>query len=179
MTSAKSPIIVVMGVSGSGKSSLGQALAQRLSGHFIEGDDLHPASNIEKMSAGIPLDDADRMPWLDGICIEINSRRSDGAPIVASCSALKKAYRDRLRSKVSDRDLQFIFLDGSLDVLFGRMQARKDHFMPSLLLSTQIATLEPPIGEPDVLWVDVAASLEQSAQLALDHLATISLAERP
>jgi len=149
--------IIVMGVSGSGKSTVGAALAEELRLPFLEGDSLHPKSNIEKMSAGIPLTDEDRWPWLDQIGARL-AQAPDG--IIISCSALKKTYRDRLRA-AAGAQLAFIFLDGSLAVLREHMGHRTGHFMPLSMLDSQLATLEPPTGEPLVLRQDIAEPIDR------------------
>lgn len=139
--------IIVMGVSGSGKSTLASALAQVLGLSFIEGDDLHPQSNIAKMQAGQPLNDADRLPWLQAIAAAL-SNGADGA--VASCSALKKSYRDLLREQTGE-PLYFICLTCDPKTIAARMQARHGHFMPASLLTSQLASFEIPQGEPVTL----------------------------
>jgi gluconokinase len=148
------PPIVIMGVSGSGKSTVGGALAARLHVPFIEADDLHPKSNREKMSAGIPLTDDDRWPWLEAVGARMEEVRLEGHGVVATCSALKRVYRDRLRSKVTG-PLVFVLLDSPKAVIAGRMGRRKGHFMPPALLDSQLATLEKPLpDEPAMLVVD-------------------------
>lgn len=161
--------VVVMGVSGAGKSLIGETLAKALSVPFIEGDQLHPRANVEKMSSGIPLTDEDRWPWLDrvGEALAAASGRSDGA--VASCSALKKSYRDRLRAAVGPR-LRFVFLSGDRALLEERMTARKHHFMPAGLLDSQFATLEAPTDEADVLTVDVSPTPDEIVAAIVDGL---------
>ena len=144
--------VVVMGVSGSGKTSVGSAIADALSIPFVEGDVLHPQGNVQKMVSGIPLDDQDRWPWLDRIGAEL-ARAETG--VVISCSALKKIYRERLR-QAADGALAFIFLDGGLEVLRDHMGRRTGHFMPLSMLDSQLATLEPPTKEPLVLRQDIA-----------------------
>jgi gluconokinase len=161
--------VIVMGVSGCGKTSVGEGLAAALKCRFVEGDSLHPPANIEKMSAGIPLMDEDRWPWLDIIGQLIGESVERNEMIVVSCSALKKAYRDRLRAEAGGR-LAFVFLEGSRAVLEGRMKARAGHFMPPSLLDSQFATLEPPIGEPGVVTVDVDQSLAEIVKKALAGL---------
>jgi len=160
--------IIVMGVSGSGKSSVARRLAERAGHDFIEGDELHPASNVEKMARGIPLEDADRWPWLALIGAEIAGHRQKG--VVITCSALKKAYRDRLR-KAAGGPLAFVFLDGSEALLSARMGHRTGHFMPVSLLQSQLATLERPDGEPGVVVVDIDHPLETICDAALSGLA--------
>ena len=149
---AAMPAIVVMGVCGCGKSSVGAALAARLGADFIEGDRLHPPASIAKMARGEPLDDADRQPWLEAICRAIIDADAAGRGVVVSCSALRRAYRDQLRTA---GPLQFVFLTGSKAVLAERMGRRDDHFMPLALLDSQLATLEVPSGEEDVVTLDI------------------------
>jgi gluconokinase len=151
---------VVMGVSGSGKSLVGEAVAADLGLVFVEGDALHPKANIEKMSMGIPLTDADRLPWLDKIGQEIATSLAAGEGIVVSCSALKRMYRNRLRGSAQGR-LIFIFLKGSEEVLAPRMAARKGHFMPASLLKSQLATLEDPSAEDGVITVDISGTPDE------------------
>lgn len=126
-----------MGVSGSGKSTVARAAAERLGWGYVEGDDLHPAANVARMRAGQPLTDADRAPWLDRIAETIAAR----APVVVTCSALKRSYRDRLRR--DNPGLQFAFLDVPEPVLRDRLARRTGHYMPASLLDSQLATLEP------------------------------------
>lgn len=158
--------IVIMGVSGSGKSTIGALLAHELALPFIEGDALHPEENIAKMRAGHPLQDEDRWPWLDRIA-ELIALSDKG--VVVSCSALKKAYRDRLRQK-SGGQLRFIFLDAASTDLLMRMRERSGHFMPVSLLESQIATLEAPAGEALLLAVDASASPQAIVNASLDWL---------
>ncbi|MBP1842210.1 gluconokinase [Rhizobium petrolearium] len=164
--------IVVMGVSGSGKTSVGELLAKRLDCTFVEGDRLHPAANVAKMAEGIPLTDDDRWPWLDLVGKELAEARSRSESVVATCSSLKRAYRDRLR-QASGGSLCFVFLTGDPKVLEERMGARTGHFMPASLLQSQLATLESPKGEPGVVTVDIDASLDAIVDKALDQLAKI------
>lgn len=161
------PIYVVMGVSGCGKTSVGQAVAARLGLEFLEGDALHPAANVEKMAQGVPLTDEDRFPWLDRIGARIAEAGNHG--LVVSCSSLKKIYRDRLRS-FARKSLTFIFLKGSEELLTERMAARKGHFMPLSLLKSQLATLEDPTGEPDVITVDIAGTTQDVTARALEAI---------
>ncbi|GLR52197.1 gluconokinase [Shinella yambaruensis] len=167
MTAASA--IVVMGVSGSGKTSVAQGLAAALGVAFIEGDSLHPAGNVEKMSRGIPLTDEDRWPWLDTIGRALAESLGAGKTVVVSCSALKGAYRDRLR-RAAGGPLAFVFLKGSRDLLMTRMAARHGHFMPASLLDSQLATLEDPSGEPGVVTVGIDASVAAIVAAALDGL---------
>lgn len=132
--------VVCMGVSGCGKSTVAQALVERLGWRFEEGDDLHPAANKKKMSSGIPLDDDDRAPWLAEIAAWLSEQAAAGYSTISTCSALKRSYRDQLRT--ADGTVVFIHLDPSRAVLEERMQDREGHFMPASLLDSQIDTLE-------------------------------------
>lgn len=156
--------IIVMGVSGSGKSTVGAKLAEGLALPFLEGDSLHPKSNVDKMAAGIPLQDEDRWPWLDKIGERLANAENG---IVISCSALKKAYRDRLR-KAAGAPLIFVFLDGSFEVLHEHMGLRTGHFMPVSMLESQIATLESPVGEPLVFRADIADPVDKIVAESLE-----------
>ena len=147
-------VVVVMGVSGCGKSSAGSLLAQRLGIRFVEGDNLHPQANVDKMRAGMPLDDDDRKPWLERVGKALADAGEDGGVVVA-CSALKKRYRDLLRDRAGP-ELRFIHLTGDRAVLAARMVNRPGHYMPVSLLDSQLATLEATYGEQDVLEVDCA-----------------------
>ena len=161
--------VVVMGVSGCGKTNVGQALATQLSATFIEGDRLHPATNVAKMSAGTPLTDDDRWPWLDAVGAGLRA----GAPAIASCSALRRKYRDRLRV-AAGATLRFVFLSVQRPELEWRLSSRRDHFMPASLLDSQLATLELPRDEPDVLTLDgsrpVGSIADQAAAWLADQL---------
>ncbi|MBE2894420.1 gluconokinase [Spirabiliibacterium falconis] len=151
--------IILMGVSGTGKSSLGQAVANELTLKFIDGDDLHPRANILKMAQGTPLNDADRTPWLERINDAAFSLIAKNEVGIIVCSALKKVYRDRIRQ---DNDkLCFVYLDGDFDLILARMRARKGHFMKDDMLKSQFATLEEPSGEDDVLPVSIEGDFEQ------------------
>jgi gluconokinase len=152
------PWIVVMGICGCGKTSVGRAVAETLSLPLIEGDAFHPTANVEKMRAGHPLDDADRAGWLDALAAELAARPT-GA--VLACSALKRAYRDRLRRAVPR--LRFAFLALSREEALARVSARPDHFMPPTLVDSQLATLEPPTGEVDVLTLDATDPVDTLA----------------
>jgi gluconokinase len=150
--------LVVMGVSGSGKSTIGEKLAERLGWSYQDGDKFHPASNVAKMSAGQPLTDEDRRPWLQAIADEIDRVCAAGEQAVIACSALKRAYREVL---VHGRnDVRIIYLKGSQQLIASRLAVRKGHFMPPGLLASQFKTLEPPdIGENPVT-VSIDASVE-------------------
>ncbi|KAI9325125.1 carbohydrate kinase [Obelidium mucronatum] len=166
--------IIVMGVSGSGKSTIGQHLAARLPAAFLEGDTLHPAPNIAKMRSGAPLTDADRGPWLAAVAARI--AQSDGA-VVVSCSALKKEYRAVLRAATPA--LCFLLLSAARPVLEARLRNRSGHFMPPLLLQSQLDALQMPnhkLGdERDVLVLDVGAesSVEDTVERAVALLADV------
>ncbi len=141
MTAAgpRRPVVVVMGVSGSGKSTVGGLLAERLGVPCAEADDFHPAANIAKMAAGHPLDDADRAPWLDAVADWIAGRAAEGG--VVTCSALRHRYRDRLR--LAAPEVFFVHLDGPEELIAERLAARREHFMPATLLRSQLDALEP------------------------------------
>jgi gluconokinase len=170
----KAHAIIVMGVSGSGKSSIGEKVAEALSLRFIEGDQLHPASNVEKMSKGIPLSDADRMPWLDLIGDAMKDALAKGEGVIVTCSALKRLYRERLRAAAGG-NLFFVYLEGSRELLTERMGHRKGHFMPSSLLESQLETLEAPTGEPGVVTVDIDDTVEGIAEEARKKLAPLGV----
>ena len=145
-----------MGVSGSGKTTVGKLLAERLGWQYQEGDALHPLENVAKMSAGTPLTDADRIPWLERIAARIDDWRSRGESGVVTCSALKRAYRDII---IGDRpDVGLVHLRGSRELIGRRMAARKGHFMPTALLDNQFATLQEPSPEERAITVDVGGT---------------------
>lgn len=147
--------LIVMGVSGSGKTTIGKALADRLGWTYEDADDFHPPANVAKMSAGHPLSDDDRWPWLRAIAAEIDKVADRGGYVVFGCSALKRSYRDVL---VHGRaDTRIVYLDGSRETIARRIAARRHHFMPPGLLDSQFATLEPPGAEenPIVVGIDV------------------------
>lgn len=147
--------VVVMGVSGSGKSTVGAALAQRMRVPFADGDDFHPAANIAKMSAGHALDDDDRYPWLEAIGEWLAGHHAGG---VMSCSALKRKYRDQLRRHCSD--VVYLYLSGSPEVIRKRQASRPGHFMPAALLDSQFATLEPLGPDETGIAIDVDQSID-------------------
>ncbi|RYB06432.1 gluconokinase [Lichenibacterium ramalinae] len=150
----KAPLpVVVMGVSGSGKSTVAAQLAGRIGLPYIDGDDLHPQSNVDKMHAGTPLDDEDRWPWLDRVAATLNERSAGQGGVILACSALKRAYRDRLRTGTGG-NVRFAFLDVDMDEIERRLKRRVHHFMPAHLLQSQFDTLERPgPDETDVLTV--------------------------
>lgn len=153
-TITKPVIAVVMGVSGSGKTTVAVLLSAALGCQFQEGDDLHPAANVEKMRSGTPLTDADRLPWLQKIADELDGWRARGESGVLTCSALKRSYRDII---VGGRtDVTLVYLKGSRDLIHRRMAARHEHFMPVALLDNQFATLQEPTPDECPITVDVA-----------------------
>lgn len=159
MTVATTRRWVVMGVSGSGKSTLGRLLAEQLQCRFVEGDDEHPAANVDKMRSGQALSDADRLPWLLRLQSHIGTARKNGDGLVLTCSALKHAYRDLLRS--GDPGLTFLHLQGDLSLLEGRLRDRRGHFMPPALLASQLRDLEPLAAAERGLRLDIAEPPEQ------------------
>ena len=162
-------IVVVMGVAGSGKSTVGRALARRLGWSFQEGDSLHPPENVAKMRAGHPLDDQDRAPWLAAVAGRIDEWRRNGTAAVVTCSALKRQYRDVV---VGDRpDVRLVYLHGSPGLLAERLAARRGHFMPASLLDSQLATLEPPGPDEHAISVSVAAPVESIVERIVAALA--------
>jgi carbohydrate kinase (thermoresistant glucokinase family) len=166
--------IVVMGVSGCGKSTIAGALAQALGWPFVEGDALHPADNVARMAAGVPLTDADRAGWLDALGERLAAARREGRPVVMSCSALKRSYRDQLRAH--DPHLRLLHLQGDQALLAERLAQRSGHYMPVSLLPSQLATLEPPATDEAALLQDIRQAPEVIVQAALAHfgLATVA-----
>ncbi|WP_407110038.1 gluconokinase [Streptomyces sp. DSM 116494] len=163
------PVVVIMGVAGTGKTTIGPLLAARLDVPYAEGDDFHPQANIHKMSAGTPLGDDDRWPWLDAIGAWAHERAGHGG--VVSCSALKRSYRDRLRAAAPG--VVFVHLNGDRALVEDRMAHRQGHFMPTALLDSQFATLQPLEPDEAGVSVDVAGSPEEitgRAAAALDAL---------
>ncbi|CNJ27972.1 gluconokinase [Yersinia mollaretii] len=152
--------IIVMGVSGSGKTTVGEAVARQIHAKFIDGDDLHPRANIQKMGSGHPLNDEDRMPWLERLSDAAYSLNHKNETGIIVCSALKRRYRDRLRE--GNQGMVFLYLKGSFDVIMERLKARSGHFMPTDLLKSQFETLEEPgADEPDVICVDIDADVDE------------------
>lgn len=154
-----------MGVSGCGKSSIGAMLAQELGVQFHEGDSFHPAANVAKMSAGIPLTDADRVDWLERLCGVIRQSAASGEGMVLSCSALKRRYRDQLRA--ADPSLRFAHLEGDRELIAQRMQSREGHYMPLSLLDSQLADLEPLQEDEAGLRLDIRQEPAQLVQAIL------------
>lgn len=162
-------IVLVMGVSGSGKSTIGGLLASRLGARFMEGDDFHPSENIAKMSLGLPLDDEDRAPWLARMAAELEAAAHAGESVVLACSALKRDYRARLLGRSPGSVL--VWLDGEEAVIAERLRGRSGHFMPPALLQSQLETLEPPSTA-----IRVAVD-RHPADIVLEVLAALTAAE--
>jgi gluconokinase len=158
-------VIVLMGVSGSGKTTVGKRLAEALGGEFAEGDAYHPPANVEKMRSGHPLDDADRQPWLERLAAEIGGWLEAGRDVVLACSALKHRYRDIL--KAGRPGVRFVYLRGSEALIRDRLKRRRGHYMPSSLLKSQLAALEEP---EDAITVDVDRDPEEIVGSILDRL---------
>lgn len=149
--------VVVMGVSGAGKSTMGALVADALDYPFLDADSLHPQENIRKMADGTPLTDEDRWPWLDLVGHELATTQAAG--IVVACSALKRRYRDAIRAKAPDTI--FLHLDGSLEVLSARLEGRSGHFMPPNLLASQLAALEPMEGDESAVVINIAGTVNE------------------
>jgi gluconokinase len=162
---------VVMGVSGSGKTEVGRRLAARLQRDFIEGDAFHPPQNIAKMSAGIPLNDEDRHEWLLALQQQLRHAAQAGKAVVLSCSALKRRYRDLLRE--GDPKLFFVHLHGERSLLAERMQQRHGHFMPTAMLDSQLATLEPPQADERFIVVDIHETPQQIVDRIIAQCGTL------
>ena len=163
------PLVVVMGVSGSGKSTVGGLLARQLKAEFLEGDELHPTRNVERMAAGIALTDNDRRDWLLEIAQQLADAHASRHGLVVSCSALKRSYRDTLRAAASQ--LAFVHLQGERALLESRLASRPGHFMPGSLLDSQLQTLEAPGADERVLTLDVASPPAEIAARAAAWLA--------
>jgi len=154
-------IVVLMGVSGSGKTTIGKTLAERLGWKFIEGDDFHPRENVAKMAAGVPLEDSDRWPWLDALNRVLRAQHD----AIVTCSALKASYRRRLLAGVEDSRL--VYLEGSKALIASRVAARKHRYMPASLLDSQFSALEAPA---EAIRIDVGAPVEASVDAIVDAL---------
>lgn len=170
-------IIIVMGVSGSGKTSVGGLIAKRLGCGFSDADAFHSAANKAKMAAGNPLNDDDRWPWLDAMRAAIADNIANGQTHVYACSALKKIYRDRLQGSnaagynaAADKDVIFVYLSGSFALLESRLERRANHFFDPALLKSQVDTLEPPAPEEQAITIDIAPSLDQIVDHAMAAL---------
>ena len=167
-------IVVVMGVSGAGKTTVGEALARRLGLEFLDADDFHPPANVAKMAAAIPLADADRWPWLDLLNTELSVRESAGKGAVLACSALKETYRARLTNGLANARL--VHLEGSIGFIRERMKSRQHKYMPAALLESQFATLEPP---RDAITIDAALGVAEAVDRVAALLATKDPARKP
>jgi len=163
-------VLLVMGVSGSGKTTIGSLLAAQLGWAYAEADSFHPAANLAKMAAGHPLDDADRIPWLAAIGAFIDRTITDGRPAVVTCSALKRSYREFLRA--GRPNLKLLYLEASPAIVKQRLQAREGHFFPADLLTSQYRDLEPPGPDEDVLHV----SVDGTPQEIVDRLTQAGIA---
>ncbi|MGX5695774.1 gluconokinase [Agromyces soli] len=163
---AEPPILVVMGVSGSGKSTFAELIAGRFGWDLQEGDRLHPEANVAKMASGQPLTDDDRWPWLDRIAAWIDEHRAAGTPGVVTCSALKRVYRDRLARP----NVVFVHLSSSRDVIAGRLEHRSGHFMPASLLGSQFETLEPLQPDESGVVVDASATPDHEVDAVVERL---------
>jgi gluconokinase len=150
-------VVLVMGVSGSGKTTIGESLAQALGWKYLDADDFHPKANVDKMAAGIPLDDADRRPWLERINLELRAADAQKQSLVLGCSALKQAYRDLLRQGIGD--FRTVYLKGSHALIQSRVESRRHRYMPASLLKSQFATLEEP---RDALIVDISGTADEA-----------------
>jgi gluconokinase len=161
-----SPVLVVMGVSGCGKSTVAGLMAGRLAWDFEEGDDLHPAANVDKMASGHQLDDEDRWPWLANVAAWIGEHTDSGRPGIITCSALKKRYRDVLRGE----RVVFVYLDGTREQIARRLAARHGRLMPASLLESQFDALEPPTPDENAITIAVAASSSLEADEIMSRL---------
>lgn len=164
---SQQPVLVMMGVSGSGKSTVAALLAGRLGWDLGEGDDLHPPSNVAKMAAGQPLTDTDRWPWLERVAAWIRERTDAGRPAIITCSALKRRYRDVVRSE----HVVFVLLDGTREQLAERVASRPEHFMPAALLDSQLGDLERPDDDERALAIDIGAAPAVLAEKIIRWLA--------
>lgn len=160
--------VVVMGVSGSGKTTVGSALAVATNAEFCDGDDLHPAENIQKMAAGLSLSDEERAPWLNRVGEKLQAEQSAGHNVVMACSALKHAYREIIRGYVPN--VVFVFLDGTKDILEQRLSSRQHAFMPASLLVSQLNTLEPLLPSEEGIRVDINLNPSEAVSSVIEHL---------
>jgi gluconokinase len=184
MSTAASPppykgarIVIVMGVSSSGKTVVGEAVARRLHAPFLDGDSYHPAANIAKMSAGIPLTDDDRWPWLMALAKALHAAAAPKGVAVGACSALKRSYRDYLTAQAGEA-IVFVYLDGSFELIDARIKARKGHFMPETLLRSQFATLEVPAPDENCIDVPITDTPEAIAATVVGKLSYLKSFKR-
>lgn len=166
--------LIVMGVSGVGKTTVAQALAERIGGRYIEADEFHTPENIAAMAAGTPLTDAMRLPWLERLAVAMRQARTStpDTPVVMACSVLKRSYRDILRDK--NPEATIIYLAADPDMIRARIIARTDHFMPPSLLDSQLVTLEPPAPDEACVTVDASLSPESTVAMAFDSLTKVT-----
>ncbi len=169
------PLVVVMGVSGSGKTTIGTLVAHELGVEFIDGDSLHPIENVQKMASGTPLNDDDRWPWLEIVGQRLHEHGQQQQGLVIACSALKRVYRERIRSQAPGA--LFLHLDGSLEVLTGRLEGRSGHFMPPTLLQSQLDTLEPLEVEEGGYKLNIDQPVEDMVNEAVSKLHAIAKAQ--
>jgi gluconokinase len=162
-------LIVVIGVCGCGKSTLGTSLAKHLGKPFLDADDFHPASNKNKMARGIPLDDVDRWPWLDALARALAVKAKKAGTAVAACSALRRSYRERL-VMMAGEPILFVMLEGSRELIAKRLALRTGHFMPAAMLDSQLATLEPPCCDEQAITLDIARPVANLVQEVHDHM---------
>jgi gluconokinase len=177
MAKKLAPLVVVMGVSGCGKSTVGRLIAKSLACEFLEGDDLHPPRNVERMASGIALTDNDRRDWLQAIAEQLADANAARYGLIVSCSALKRAYRNQLRT--ASGELAFVHVHAALEVLEARVRERTDHFMPPALLASQLQTLEPPGLDERCITLDAALPAERIAERAVAWLAKPFSASAP
>ncbi len=170
MTLVSARIVIVMGVSGSGKSTTGQAIARQLHAPFLDGDQFHPPANVEKMRAGTPLTDEDRWPWLERLAQALREAAEPKGVAVGACSALRRIYRDYLVEKAGEPIL-FVYLDGSKELIASRMATRQHEYMPAALLDSQFATLEvPDPAVENVMVVPITDSVDKITRAVLKNL---------
>ena len=165
--------IIVMGVCASGKSTIGQKLAIQLKAKFIDADDLHPKKNIIKMAGGQPLDDNDRFPWLERVREAVSDAKNNNEVCFIACSALKKKYRDQIRS--GNKNTVFIYLEATQKIIISRMELRKGHFMKSDLVSSQFDALQSPIDEQNVLLISIEQYQDSIIKQAISGLSTYNI----
>lgn len=171
MPAPSTPVLLVCGVSGSGKSTIGALLAQRLGWVYAEADAFHPPRNVAKMAAGHPLDDADRAPWLAAIGRFVDETTAAGTPAVVTCSALKRVYRDELRA--GRPNLRLVFLEASYELIRQRLSAREGHFFPAELLASQFRDLEPPGADEQAIEVAV----DDDPEAVVDRLLRLGIGD--